>query len=397
MAEVWAERRRCRCVAREDDERVMGRRNLEFATRNRQRKGADAPHPSSPRCLDASCLDASLPLNLPISLPAAGRAGEGWVGIAKTPRLAQNSASCNFLRTPMARAVVAPHFPKKICTPSHNSFPVNPLPHLSTPPKPTRFHPKNAQLRCAACNYGGPPTCSPTSPKSQTPTHQTPDPAAPACRSCASSSPPPAPTTLTISAPSPHHTNPFATLTTLHSFCPSPECTEGILTALSDPDATLRDIATHFETTLEALTAWMKRDDIQERLDNLDSAIAARTRLLATNSLALATRALERMITAYIDEEKHIPVRPNSIEDREQRRKARETALKAIRLLKQIATLPPSQPRARRSGSAMAEPGRGGQERPDQPKAPPRATINQLPTPSPQPLPPQRRGCRLPQ
>ena len=138
------------------------------------------------------------------------------------------------------------------------------------------------------------PISNVSNPQPSNPHPSNPDPAAPACRSCASSSPPPAPTTLTISAstPTPHHpltsspphTNPFATLTTLDSFRPSKECTEGILTALSDPDATLRDIATHFDTTLEALTAWMKREDIQERLDNLDSAIAARTRLLATNS-----------------------------------------------------------------------------------------------------------------
>ena len=82
------------------------------------------------------------------------------------------------------------------------------------------------------------------------------------------------------------------------------------------------------------------------------------------------------MISAYSDEEAHIPVRPTSLEDRDQRRKSRETALKAIRLLKQIAALggPPLR------GGSSARPGRAGQPRPSSTK--PHLTTNpQIPTP----------------
>ncbi len=120
-----------------------------------------------------------------------------------------------------------------------------------------------------------------------------------------------------------------------------PSTIEGkLINDLADPNMTLGDVAYLHDLTLENLTLWIVRPDITERLKALTDSIYLRVRLAAINHLATTVNALNTMIGAYIDEERRAPVNPTSIQDREQRRRARETARKAVALLTKLAHLP---------------------------------------------------------
>ncbi len=120
-----------------------------------------------------------------------------------------------------------------------------------------------------------------------------------------------------------------------------PSTIEGkLINDLADPNMTLGDVAYLHDLSLENLTLWIVRPDITERLKALTDSIYLRVRLAAITHLATTVNALNTMIGAYIDEERHAPVNPSSIQDREQRRRARETARKAIALLSRLAHLP---------------------------------------------------------
>jgi hypothetical protein len=102
---------------------------------------------------------------------------------------------------------------------------------------------------------------------------------------------------------------------------------------LTDPSLTLRDVAELNDTTLESLTLWMFHPDIAARLDNFESAIARRTRLLALNYLPAAVETLHSTLIAHNDQELNTPFKPNCIKSREFQRRSRETARKAAALL----------------------------------------------------------------
>jgi hypothetical protein len=137
-----------------------------------------------------------------------------------------------------------------------------------------------------------------------------------------------------------------------------PSTIEGkLINDLADPNMTLGDIAYLHDLSLENLTLWIVRPDITERLKALTDSIYLRVRLAAINHLATTVNALNTMIGAYVDEERRAPVNPTSIQDREQRRRARETARKAVALLARLAHLP-SQRRektSRRKGQVSEE------------------------------------------
>ncbi len=138
-----------------------------------------------------------------------------------------------------------------------------------------------------------------------------------------------------------------------------PSTIEGkLINDLADPNMTLGDVAYLHDLTLEKLTLWIVRPDITERLKALTDSIYLRVRLTAITHLATTVNALNTMIGAYIDEERHAPVNPTSIQDREQRRRARETARKAVALLTKLAHLPPHRRKAP-TPSPLGE-GRGG-------------------------------------
>jgi hypothetical protein len=115
---------------------------------------------------------------------------------------------------------------------------------------------------------------------------------------------------------------------------------EKLINDLADPNMTLGDVAYLHDLSLENLTLWIVRPDITERLKALTDSIYLRVRLAAITHLATTVNALNTMIGAYIDEERTAPVNPTSIQDREQRRRSRETARKAVALLTKLAHLP---------------------------------------------------------
>jgi hypothetical protein len=113
----------------------------------------------------------------------------------------------------------------------------------------------------------------------------------------------------------------------------NPDNPDKVFHDLTDPSLTLRDVAEIHNTTLESLTLWMSHPDITARLDNFQSAIARRVRLLALNYLPAAVSALHATLIAHNDQELNVPLKPDCIKTREFQRRSRETARKAASLL----------------------------------------------------------------
>jgi hypothetical protein len=130
-------------------------------------------------------------------------------------------------------------------------------------------------------------------------------------------------------------------------FAPSPDQTSLIIDQLASDDLSLRDIADEHNTTIEALTAFMTRPDIRERLANLQSACAARSRVSATNKLPLVIKTLTAVLLEYIENAYNSPVNPKSTLAFEQRRREAETARKAAAILYRLMTFDPTRARQR--------------------------------------------------
>ncbi|MBX3359813.1 MAG: hypothetical protein KF745_15465, partial [Phycisphaeraceae bacterium] len=94
-------------------------------------------------------------------------------------------------------------------------------------------------------------------------------------------------------------------------------------------------------TTVEALVLWFAEPEIAERLDQIESTIARRTRIVASNFLPAATIALGRSIDEHNSDEAHFPVRPGDQRGLELRRRSRETARRAAALLLRLANFTP--------------------------------------------------------
>ena len=124
-------------------------------------------------------------------------------------------------------------------------------------------------------------------------------------------------------------------------FSPPDDSIAAIFDDLNRPDTTLREIAESRGATIDALTLWMARPDIAARLSALESGIARRTRMVAANYLTFAVKAVAGIIREYNDEENNTLLNPNSRADREQRRRARETARRAASLLLRLAKFSP--------------------------------------------------------
>ncbi|MBX3358801.1 MAG: hypothetical protein KF745_10255 [Phycisphaeraceae bacterium] len=132
----------------------------------------------------------------------------------------------------------------------------------------------------------------------------------------------------------------------LPDFNPPPELASRILDSVTDPTITLRDVAELHDTTVEALVVWFARPEIAERLDQIESAIARRTRIVASNFLPSVTTTLGRSIDEHNSDEAHFPVRPTDQRGMELRRRSRETARRAAGLLVRLANFTPG-PRPR--------------------------------------------------
>ncbi|MBX3358071.1 MAG: hypothetical protein KF745_06560 [Phycisphaeraceae bacterium] len=125
------------------------------------------------------------------------------------------------------------------------------------------------------------------------------------------------------------------------SFNPSLDLAAKILDSVTDPTLTLRDVADLHHTTVEALVLWFAEPEIAERLDHIESTIARRTRIVASNFLPAATIALGRSIDEHNADESHFPVRPGDQRGLELRRRSRETARRAAALLLRLANFTP--------------------------------------------------------
>ncbi|MBX3358501.1 MAG: hypothetical protein KF745_08735 [Phycisphaeraceae bacterium] len=130
------------------------------------------------------------------------------------------------------------------------------------------------------------------------------------------------------------------------SFNPSPDLAAKILNSVTDPTLTLRDVADLHHTTVEALILWFAEPEIAERLDQIESTIARRTRIVASNFLPAATIAMGRSIDEHNADESHFPVRPGDQRGLELRRRSRETARRAAALLLRLANFTPGPRRA---------------------------------------------------
>ncbi|MFN9974509.1 MAG: hypothetical protein ACK58T_31920, partial [Phycisphaerae bacterium] len=87
-------------------------------------------------------------------------------------------------------------------------------------------------------------------------------------------------------------------------FSPDETTAAAIIDHYAAQDLTLRDIADKYETTLESLTLWLARPDIAHRLHALESACAARARLVVANNLAaIANKLLHLLDEAKLDHE----------------------------------------------------------------------------------------------
>jgi hypothetical protein len=135
-------------------------------------------------------------------------------------------------------------------------------------------------------------------------------------------------------------------------FTPSDQTAAAILDDFAAQDLTLRGIADKHDTTLEALTLWLARPDIAQRLVALESACAARARLVVANNLAaIANKLLHLLDEAKLDHESIHRVPATTHHAFSARMQSRESARKTANLLLRIArytplnnTTPPTSP-----------------------------------------------------
>jgi hypothetical protein len=82
-------------------------------------------------------------------------------------------------------------------------------------------------------------------------------------------------------------------------FDPSPEIASALLAALTDPSLSLNQLASALQTTPEALSAWMTRPDIRERIESVDRSTTWRTRLIASAHLYAVPGALTKILQDF--------------------------------------------------------------------------------------------------
>lgn len=110
-------------------------------------------------------------------------------------------------------------------------------------------------------------------------------------------------------------------------FSPDPDTADSLIDQLGSPDITLSDVAEMNNVSIEALTLWMIRPDIARRLNNIESAILRRTRLIATNFLPAAAKVLHSILINHESQEHTLP---------EPSHTARDVARKAASLLHRL-------------------------------------------------------------
>jgi hypothetical protein len=152
---------------------------------------------------------------------------------------------------------------------------------------------------------------------------------------------------------------------------------------LTDPFLSFTDIADGASTTIEALSAFLARPDMQQRIKELENNIAARARVVATNALPSAVAAMQLINHAFAREERDHPLDTSSSPQAvERRRRFAETSRRATSLIIRIARVqggPPPAPRPPRDGDRDTRANntpRTPAHSPDEPEAPARITAS---------------------
>ncbi len=125
-------------------------------------------------------------------------------------------------------------------------------------------------------------------------------------------------------------------------FSPDETTAAAIINDFAGQDETLRGIADKYDTTLESLTLWLARPDIKERVHALESACAARARLVVANNLAaIANKLLHLLTESKLDHESIHRVPAATHHAFAARMQSRESARRTANLLLRIARYTP--------------------------------------------------------
>ncbi len=130
-------------------------------------------------------------------------------------------------------------------------------------------------------------------------------------------------------------------------FDPGEQQAADILEQLVSPHCSLSSLAAAHGTSFQALTLWLTRPDIAARIDAVENVCARRVRVVAVNHLSHCVEVTSRILKYADWEESHVVYPPNSAKHNEQRRRTRETALRAARTLIQLANFTPGQRNSR--------------------------------------------------
>jgi hypothetical protein len=95
-------------------------------------------------------------------------------------------------------------------------------------------------------------------------------------------------------------------------FDPSPEIASAVLAALVDPSLSFNTLAAAANTTLDALSLWLTRPDIRERIESTDRITTWRTRLIAASHLYAVPPALVKILTDFTNSQATQPANPLS-------------------------------------------------------------------------------------
>jgi len=152
-----------------------------------------------------------------------------------------------------------------------------------------------------------------------------------------------------------------------HDFNPAPHVADEILTDLAtDPHASIAALAAKHHTTVAALTLWITRPDIDDRLAVFDSLFARRARLIATAMLPQAITTLTAVMNAFDTDAPHAApstqhADPNATTDPRAtalRLRAAETARRAATTIIRLSNFTPGPRRTPRRESAPCHRGR---------------------------------------
>ncbi len=136
-------------------------------------------------------------------------------------------------------------------------------------------------------------------------------------------------------------------------FRPTPEVQALVLSQLADHNHSLISIAAYHDITIEALTLWMARPEINQAIANIENAASRHLRLAATCQLPRTIPILLAVLRAYEWEESH-QILDKSFRSLRISLAQRHTALRATSLLLRLSRHTP--PNTNTNSNASATP-----------------------------------------